>query len=243
MLALLKKEVRSFLSSLIGYVVMGVFLLLIGLFMWIFPGEWNVLDNGLSSLDTLFTIAPWVFMFLIPAITMRSFAEEQRTGTIELLLTRPLSDLQIILAKFFGGVILVLISLLPTLVYYVTIYLIGSPTGNLDVGATWGSYIGLLFLGSAYVSIGIFTSSITSNQIVSFLLSVVICFFMYIGFESIGSFDLFGSFDRYIIGLGMSDHYKGLSRGLVDTRDVLYFVLLSAVFILGTQTVIQSRKW
>ena len=243
MLALLKKEVRSFLSSLIGYVVMGVFLLLIGLFMWIFPGEWNVLDNGLSSLDTLFTIAPWVFMFLIPAITMRSFAEEQRTGTIELLLTRPLSDLQIILAKFFGGVILVLISLLPTLVYYVTIYLIGSPAGNLDVGATWGSYIGLLFLGAAYVSIGIFTSSITSNQIVSFLLSVVICFFMYIGFESIGSFDLFGSFDRYIIGLGMNDHYKGLSRGLVDTRDVLYFVLLSTVFILGTQTVIQSRKW
>ena len=243
MLALLKKEVRSFLSSLIGYVVMGVFLLLIGLFMWIFPGEWNVLDNGLSSLDTLFTIAPWVFMFLIPAITMRSFAEEQRTGTIELLLTRPLSDLQIILAKFFGGVILVLISLLPTLVYYVTIYLIGSPAGNLDVGATWGSYIGLLFLGAAYVSIGIFTSSITSNQIVSFLLSVVICFFMYIGFESIGSFDLFGAFDRYIIGLGMNDHYKGLSRGLVDTRDVLYFVLLSTVFILGTQTVIQSRKW
>lgn len=243
MLALLKKEVRSFLSSLIGYVVMGVFLLLIGLFMWIFPGEWNVLDNGLSSLDTLFTIAPWVFMFLIPAITMRSFAEEQRTGTIELLLTRPLSDLQIILAKFFGGVILVLISLLPTLVYYITIYLIGSPAGNLDAGATWGSYIGLLFLGSAYVSIGIFTSSITSNQIVSFLLSVVICFFMYIGFESIGSFDLFGSFDRYIIALGMNDHYKGLSRGLVDTRDVLYFVLLSTVFILGTQTVIQSRKW
>lgn len=243
MLALLKKEIRSFLSSLIGYVVIGVFLLLIGLFMWIFPGEWNVMDNGLASLDTLFMIAPWVFMFLIPAITMRSFSEEQRTGTIELLLTRPLSDLQIILAKFFGGVVLVAISLIPTLIYFATIYIIGQPQGNLDTGAAWGSYIGLLFLGSAYVSIGIFTSSITSNQIVSFLISVLLCFFMYTGFESIGSFDLFGPLDHFIISLGMSDHYKGLSRGLVDTRDLIYFVVLSAVFILATQTAIQSRRW
>ncbi len=183
MLALLRKEIRSFLSSLIGYIVMAVFLLLMGLFMWIFPGEWNTLDTGIASLDTLFIMAPWVFMFLIPAITMRSFAEERRTGTMELLLTRPLSDFQIVVAKYLGGLSLVAISLLPTLIYFITVWFTGETSGNLDTGATWGSYIGLLFLGSAYVSIGIFASSLTANQIVSFLIAVFLCFFMYTGFE------------------------------------------------------------
>ena len=243
MLALLKKEIRSFLSSLIGYVVIAVFLLLVSLFMWIFPGQWNTLDVGLSNLDTLFFIAPWVFMFLIPAITMRSFSEEKRTGTIELLLTRPLSDMQIVLAKYLGGVMLVLISLLPTLVYFLTVHFIGNPAGNVDSGGTWGSYIGLLLLGSAYVSIGIFTSAITPNQIVSFLVSALICFFMFIGFESLGSFDLFGPLDDTVIALGMNDHYKSLSRGLVDSRDVVYFGILTALFLFASRTVLQSRRW
>ncbi|WP_306643891.1 gliding motility-associated ABC transporter permease subunit GldF [Sanyastnella coralliicola] len=243
MLALLKKEIRSFLSSLIGYVVIAVFLLLVSLFMWIFPGQWNTLDVGLSNLDTLFFIAPWVFMFLIPAITMRSFSEEKRTGTIELLLTRPLSDMQIVLAKYLGGVMLVLISLLPTLVYFLTVHFIGNPVGNVDSGGTWGSYIGLLLLGSAYVSIGIFTSAITPNQIVSFLVSALICFFMFIGFESLGSFDLFGPLDDTVIALGMNDHYKSLSRGLVDSRDVVYFGILTALFLFASRTVLQSRRW
>lgn len=243
MLALLKKEIRSFLSSLIGYVVIAVFLLLISLFMWIFPGQWNTLDVGLANLDTLFTIAPWVFMFLIPAVTMRSFSEEKRTGTIELLLTRPISDLQIVVAKYLGGLVLVLISLIPTLIYYITVYYLGTPTGNIDSGGTWGSYIGLLMLASAYVSIGVFTSSITPNQIVSFLVSALLCFFMFIGFESIGSFEWFGAFDDVIIRLGINDHYKSLSRGLVDSRDVVYFVILTAAFLLGSRTVIQCRRW
>ncbi len=243
MLALLKKEIRSFLSSLIGYIVIAVFLLLVSLFMWVFPGDWNTLDAEMADLDTLFYIAPWVFMFLVPAITMRSLSEEIRTGTIELLLTKPLSDMQIVLAKYFGGVLLVLISLLPTLVYFISIYLIGNPVGNIDTGGTWGSYIGLLLLGSAFVSIGIFTSSVTPNQIVSFLVSAILCFFIFIGFESLGSFDLFGPADDFIIGLGMFDHYKSLSRGLVDSRDVIYFVSISAFFLILSRTVLQSRKW
>lgn len=243
MLALLRKEIRSFLSSLIGYIVMAVFLLLMGLFMWIFPGEWNTLNTGIASLDTLFVMAPWVFMFLIPAITMRSFAEERRTGTMELLLTRPLTDFQIVLAKYLGGLTLVAISLLPTLIYFFTVWFTGETTGNIDTGATWGSYIGLLFLGSAYVGIGIFASSLTSNQIVSFLIAVFLCFFMYTGFESIASFGSFGSLDALIIGLGISDHYRSLSRGLIDSRDVVYFVVLTLIFLLSSRTVIQSRKW
>ncbi|MGF1565742.1 MAG: gliding motility-associated ABC transporter permease subunit GldF [Flavobacteriales bacterium] len=243
MLALLRKEIRSFLSSLIGYIVMAVFLLLMGLFMWIFPGEWNTLDNGIASLDTLFVMAPWVFMFLIPAITMRSFAEERRTGTMELLLTRPLTDFQIVLAKYLGGLSLVAISLLPTLIYFVSVWVTGEVNGNIDTGATWGSYIGLLLLGSAYVGMGIFASSLTSNQIVSFLISVFLCFFMYTGFESIASFGSFGSLDAFIISLGISDHYRSLSRGLIDSRDVVYFMAVTLVFLLASRTVIQSRKW
>ena len=243
MIALLKKELRSFLSSLIGYVVIGVFLLLVGLFMWVFPGELNVIDYGFATLDTLFYVAPWVFMFLIPAITMRLFAEEKRTGTIELLLTKPISDIQIILAKYLAGLILVVIALLPTLIYFASVFQLGNPAGNMDTGGTWGSYLGLLFLGSSYVAIGIFASSITSNQIVSFLVAAMLCFFMFFGFEGIGSFDLFGQFDHMVISMGLSHHYVNMSRGLIDTRDIVYFAIVTALFLFITRLAIQSRKW
>jgi ABC-2 type transport system permease protein len=243
MLALFKKEVRIFLSSLIGYVVIAVFLLITGLFMWIFPGDMNVLDMGFANMDTLFVISPWVFMFLIPAITMRSFAEEKRAGTMELLLTKPVTDLQIILAKYFAGLALVLIAILPTLVYYFVISGLGNPPGNIDSGGTWGSYIGLMLLASGYVAIGIFASSITTNQIVSFLLAAIMCFFVFTGFQALGSFELFGEFDRFIMRLGMQEHYSALSLGLIDSRDVVYFLALVIIFIMFTRLVLQSRKW
>lgn len=243
MLALLKKEIRIFLSSLIGYVVIAVFLLITGLFMWIFPGDMNVLDMGFANMDTLFIISPWVFMFLIPAITMRSFAEERRTGTIELLLTKPLTDLQIVLAKYAAGLILVIIALLPTLVYYFTVSSLGNPPGNIDSGGTWGSYIGLILLASGYVAIGVFASSLTSNQIVSFLLAAMLCFLVFAGFGALGTFEWLGSSDHLVRQLGMQEHYASLSLGLIDSRDVLYFVAVAAVFILLTRTVLQSRKW
>ncbi|MGZ3900882.1 MAG: ABC-2 transporter permease, partial [Bacteroidia bacterium] len=170
MLVLYIKEIRSFLSSLIGYIAIGVFITLIGIFMWIIPSEGggsNVLDNGFANIDPLFTIGPWVYLFLIPAITMRTFSEEKKTGTIELLLTRPLTDLQIVLAKYFAGLTLVIISLLPTLIYYYTIHVLSYPKGNVDTGGMWGSYTGLLFLGAGFVAIGIFASAIAENQVIA----------------------------------------------------------------------------
>ncbi len=243
MFTLLKKEIGSFLSSLTGYIVISVFLAAVSLFMWVFPGSFNVLEAGYANLDTLFIMAPWVFMFLVPAITMRSFSEEQRTGTIELLFTKPISDWHIIASKFLAGFVLVLFSLLPTVVFYYSISVLGNPPDNLDKGATMGSYIGLLFLAGGFVSIGVFASSLTDNQIISFIVSVFLSFFCYIGFEQIASFSLFGTWDSLILTLGINEHYISMSRGVVDTRDVLYFFSLVAFFALLTRLKLQSRKW
>ncbi len=243
MFALLKKEIRSFLSSLIGYIVILVFLLVLNLFLWVFPGDFNILDAGYSSIDSLFVIAPWVFMFLIPAVTMRLFADEKKSGTIELLLTRPLSDLQIIMAKYFAGLLLVLFSLLPTLVYYFSVSHLGNPPGNIDTGGMWGSYIGLLFLAAAFVSIGIFSSSISENQIISFIVAVFFCFIFHTGFDSLSSLEAFQAIQGSIINLGINEHYISMSRGVIDTRDVLYFLSLISLFILLTKTTLESRKW
>jgi ABC-2 type transport system permease protein len=243
MFTLLVKEINAFLSSLIGYIVITVFLLINGLFLWVFPMEFNILDYGYAGIDGLFLLAPFVFLFLIPAITMRSFSDEKRSGTIELLLTKPITDLQIVLAKYFAGLILVLFSLLPTMVYFISVYRLGLPVGNMDTGATWGSYIGLLFLGAGFISIGLFCSSITNNQVISFILAVFLCGFTYIGFEFIYSFALFGRFDLLIQQLGINAHYVSMSRGVIDTRDVLYFLSLITIFILLTKISLEKRKW
>lgn len=242
-LTVFKKEIRAFLSSLIGYIAICVFLLLAGLFLWILPTDSNILNNGYAGLDALFSLAPWVFLFLIPATTMRSFADEKKSGTIEFLLTKPLTDLQIIFAKYLASVTLVLFSLLPTLIYYYTIYKLGNPVGNIDSGGTWGSYIGLFFLASAFTAIGIFASSLSDNQIVAFMLAVFLCFFLYIGFEYISMLDLFGKVDDLILSLGINDHYTSMSRGVIDTRDVVYYLSIIGIFILLTKTTLESRKW
>jgi ABC-2 type transport system permease protein len=243
MLTLFKKEINGFLNSLIGYIVMIVFLLMTGLFLWVFPLEFNVLDFGFASLDGLFIIAPFVFLFLIPAITMRSFADEKKSGTLELLMTQPLTDLQVILAKYAAGVVLVIISLLPTLVYYFSVYQLGLPHGNLDSGSIWGSYVGLFFLGASFVAIGIFASSITDNQIISFILAVFISFILYMGFEFIYTFLLSGKIGLIVQSLGLNAHYSSMSRGVVDTRDLVYFISVTAIFILLTKLSLESRKW
>ena len=243
MWALYRKEIRSFLSSIIGYVVISVFLLLTGLFMWGFPGNLNVLDQGYATLDTLFYVAPWVFMFLVPAITMRSISEEKRTGTVELLFTRPLTDIQIILAKYLACISLIFISILPTLIYYFSVSQLGNPVGNIDNGGTLGSYLGLLFLGSGFAAIGIFSSSISDNQIVAFILALFLSFFCYSGLEQLASFDIFGSLDRFVQQLSITEHYDSMSRGVIDTRDVVYFLSVSGIFIVLTRTVLMSRRW
>jgi len=243
MLSLLKKEISDFLSSLIGYLVMAVFLCAVGLFMWVFPIEMNVLNSGYANLDTLFTLAPWVFLFLCPAVTMRLFAEEHRTGTIELLLTKPLTEWQIVLAKFLAGWILTIVAIIPTLIYYYSVHQLGAPKGNLDTGGMWGSYIGLLFLAGAYVAMGVFASSMTKNQIVSFIIAVFLSFICFIGFESVSSLFTEGSVEYLLNSLGINAHYMSISRGVVDTRDVIYFLSFIGLFLLITKTRLESRKW
>jgi ABC-2 type transport system permease protein len=243
MYTLLRKEISTFLSSLIGYAVIIVYLLINGLFLWVFPLQFNILDFGFASIDNYFMLAPWVFLFLIPAITMRSFAEEQKNGTMEMLLTKPITDLEIILAKYLAGVVLVLFSVLPTLIYYITVYQLGMPAGNLDHGGTWGSYIGLVFLGAGFVAIGIFASAISNNQIVSFLIAVFLCGFMYTGFEFIYDLSVFGSFGLFVSQLGINAHYTGMSRGVIDTRDLLYFLSLITFFLMLTRFRLERRKW
>jgi ABC-2 type transport system permease protein len=242
MFTLLKKEIRTFLSSLIGYIVICVFLLLLGLFMWVLQMDSNVLENGYASIDPLFAIGPWVFLFLIPAITMRSFSDEKRSGTIELLLTRPLTDLQIILAKYFAGITLVIFSLVPTFIYYYSVQHLSLPPG-IDAGGTWGSYVGLLFLASAFVAIGIFSSSVTENQVVAFIIAVFLSFMFYMGFDYMSKLPLLSNIDNVILWLGINDHYISMSRGVLDTRDMIYFVSVIALFITLTKTVLESRKW
>ncbi len=243
MWTMFRKEVSGFLSSLIGYIVIAVFLLINGLFIWIFPMEFNILQYGYATLDGLFVIAPFVFLFLIPAITMRLFADERRSGTMELLLTKPVSDLQIILSKYLAGVVLVVIAILPTLVYVIAVWQLGLEPGNLDKGGTLGSYLGLLFLSAAFVAAGIFASSLTDNQIVAFILAVFLCGFSYIGFESIHNLELFGRFDLFIKALGINAHYISMSRGVIDTRDLVYFLSYIVFFLMLTRLTLQRRYW
>jgi ABC-2 type transport system permease protein len=243
MWTLFKKEIIGFFSSLTGYVVIAVFLLLTGLFMWVVPGQFNVIENGYATLDTLFAIAPWVFLFLVPAITMRMIAEEKRTGTLDLLLTRPVSELQIILAKFLASWALVLLSLVPTLLYFWSVSMLASPPGNMDTGGTWGSYTGLFFLGGIYAAIGVFASSLTGNQIVAFIIAVFAAFMMYTGFDFFSGMAGSGQFGFLISRLGIGYHYNSISRGVLDSRDLFYFLGVMVIFIMGTRTVLQSNQW
>ena len=243
MFALFKKELSVFFNSIIGYIVILVFLIVNSLFMWVFPGEFNVLDSGYANISTLFFIAPWVVLFLVPAVSMRLFADEKKSGTIELLMTRPISDFKIVFSKYLAGLSLVLFSLIPSLVYFFSVYMLGSPVGNIDTGGTWGSFIGLFFLASVYVSIGVFASSITQNQIIAFILAMLLSFALYIGFDSVSSFFSANSMEGILLNLGINEHYRSMSRGVIDLRDVTYFISVVAIFIFSTKMVLESRKW
>lgn len=210
--------------------------------MWVFDGSMNLLEGGYSTIETLFFIAPWVFLMLIPAITMRSFSEEKRAGTLDLLLTRPYSELQVIAVKYFAALVLILLALLPTLVYYFSVVSLGNPVGNIDKGATWGSYIGLFMLAGAYAAIGIFCSSLTDNLVVSFLLSAFICLFICYGFEQIGTLFSMGKVGNILLSLGILEHYESMSRGVIDTRDLIYFLALILIFLLMTKTRLEYSR-
>ncbi|MGB1210995.1 MAG: gliding motility-associated ABC transporter substrate-binding protein GldG [Lacinutrix venerupis] len=229
MFAILKKEINSFFASPIGYLVIAIFLLLNGLFLWLFKGEFNILDYGFADLSSFFLLAPWILIFLIPAVTMRSFSDEKKQGTLELLLTKPISHSQIVLGKYLGAFLLIILALIPTLLYVYTVNQLGKPVGNLDVGSTLGSYFGLLFLVAAYTAIGVFSSTLSDNQIVAFIIAVFLCFLFYVGFEGLA--DILGSFIEQI---GMASHFKSMSRGVLDTRDIFYFLSITFFFIFLT---------
>ncbi|WP_420580777.1 gliding motility-associated ABC transporter permease subunit GldF [Reichenbachiella sp.] len=242
MLAVFVKEINSFLNSLIAYIVIGVFLTSIGLLMWVFP-ESSILEYGYADMSTLFNLGPFVFMFLIPAITMRFFSEEKRTGTEELLMTKPLTTLQIILGKYFAGFALVVLSVIPTLIYFYSVYTLGNPVGNLDISGTVGSYVGLVLLGGVFVAIGIFSSALTDNQVVAFVLAVFLCFVMYSGLSSLATIDVWGDASLLLQEISLVFHYESLSRGLIDIADIVYFISVIALMVFFTQLKLDAKKW
>ncbi|MFD2832565.1 gliding motility-associated ABC transporter permease subunit GldF [Gramella sp. AN32] len=235
MLAIFKKEIRSFFNSITGYLVIGLFLLGCGLFLFVFSGGYNILDSGFADLKPFFSLAPWIFIFLIPAICMRSFSDEIRMGTMELLLTKPIGIWNLLLGKYLGVLMLIFLAILPTLIYVISIGELANPVWNIDTGATIGSYFGLLFLGACYAAIGIFASSLTSNQIVAFLLAVLLCFLMYFGFEGLADTGIFGNNTYLIESFGISFHYQSISRGVLDSRDLLYFFSVIFLFLKFTE--------
>lgn len=242
MFSIYKKELSAFFSNATGYIVVGIFLFLTGLFLWVISGSYNILDSGYANVEGLFNLAPWLFLFLCPAICMRLFAEEKQTGTWELLVTKPISTLQIILGKYFAALTLVMIALLPTILYYFSVAWIAEPFWNIDAGAFWGSFIGLLFLSADYVAIGTFASSLTRNQIVAFITAVVICFFMFYGFALVASFFNHAQAIHNAENLGINAHYQSISRGVVDSRDVAYFMLIAFFFIFLTKINLNYKK-
>ena len=225
-----------------AYITIGVFLLACASLLWFFP-DTSILDYGYAEMSSFFSLVPFLFIFLVPALTMRSFAEERKEGTYVLLATRPLSDWQIIGAKYLAAVILVLFALFPTSIYYYSIYQLGLPKGNIDTGAVLGSYLGLLLLGAAFVSIGIFSSSLTKNQVVAFAIAVFLCFFTFSGLESMSKLFELTDLGTLLDKLGIATHYESLSRGVLDTRDLVYFISFISLFLGLTKWIIGGRKW
>lgn len=240
MKALLLREIKAFFGSPIGYLVIAIFLLLNGLFLWVFEGDFNIPDSGFADMSPFFTLAPWILIFLIPAVTMRSFSDEKKQGTIELLFTKPLTVWEIVNGKFLGAFALIVLALLPTVIYVFVLQGLGNPPGNLDMGSTLGSYFGLLFLIAGYTAIGIFTSTLSDNQIVAFIMAVFLCFIFYFGFEGLSS--LAGGFGSFVASLGMNYHFKSMSRGVLDTRDIIYFISIAVLFLSFTVYKLKTLK-
>ena len=229
MISIFKKEINGFFSSLIGYMSMGVFFLFLGLNLWVFPG--NTFEGLYASLDPFFATAPWV-------------SDEFKSGTFELLATKPISDYKIILGKYFASLFLWLITWLPTIIYFFCVKSLSLKGATIDLGATIGSYLGLFLLGAIFVAIGIFASSLTNNQITAFLLGVFLCYVLYDAFFQLSQLPfLNSSIDYFIQSIGIGDHYESISRGVIDTRDLVYFITVIGFFIISTNTVLESRKW
>jgi ABC-2 type transport system permease protein len=240
MYQIFKKELNPFLNSLIGYIVIGVFLTATGLFTWFFKD--NILDFGYADMSLFFQISPYLFLFLIPAITMRAFAEEVKSGTIELLFTKPLSKWEIVLGKYFASCFLILLSLLPTLLFYYSVYQLGNPQGNIDSAAVFSSYLGLFFLGCVFAAIGVMMSSFTDNQVTAFVLSFIICLILYYGIGQLAQLSFMGDFGYFFNQLALDYQYNALSKGLIDSRNIIYFVSVIFLTLWGTKMKLTSLR-
>ena len=242
MIALYKKEISVFFSSIIGYLIIGLFLFINSLILWHDISDINILDNAYANMDSLFSIAPLIFLVFIPAVSMRVFAEEFNTGTIETLMTKPITAFNIVFAKYLAVLSLILISIIPTIIYVVSIYFLGEIIGNLDLASIVGSYIGLILLSSIFSAISVYASSLSSNQIVAFILAIIICSFFYFGLDFLSQVPLLHSVDLIIQKIGISFHYNMLSKGLIKLSDFVYFISVSLLFIKLTEGVIKSRN-
>jgi ABC-2 type transport system permease protein len=241
MLAIFQKEISTFFSSLMAYIVMAVFVTATGLLLWVFPDS-SILNYGFADLGTFFYFTPYILLFLIPAITMRAFAEEVRTGTIELLLTKPLGDGQLVWGKFLANWSLALLTLLPTLVYFYSVYQLGNPVGNIDIAAVAGSYLGLALLSGVFVAIGLWSSSLTDNQIVAFVIAVFVCFLLYVGIGAIAKLDIWGQWSYWLAWLALDEQYNALGKGLIDSRNVIFLSSLVILFLWLTRNQILGRR-
>lgn len=242
MYAIIKKEIQSFFATPIGYLVIAVYLIANGLFLWVFKGDFNIFNSGFADLNGYYFLAPWIFLFLIPAITMKSFSEEQKQGTLELLFSKPISLNTLVLGKFLGSFILMIIALLPSLIYIVTIYELGNPKGNIDLGSAAGAYLGLIGIALVYTAIGIFSSTITNNQIVAFISAAILAFAMYFGFELIAELDFFNSSSLFVEQLGIKTHFNSISRGVIDSRDLIYFITITLLFLYFSKLTLTQKK-
>lgn len=234
MYPIFKKEITGFFASPIGYLAIALFLILNGLLLWVFKGNFNIFDSGFAELTPFFQLAPWILTFLVPAICMKLFSDEMKLGTIELLFTKPVSLKNIVLGKYFAAFFVAAVALLPTLLYVIALWKLGNPPGNLDIGSTIGSYVGLLFLIAAYTAIGLFSSTLSENQVVSFLTGMFLCFFFYYGFEGLSALPFFSETSIFIENLGLKAHFSSIARGVVDTRDLLFFLSIAFIFLVLT---------
>jgi ABC-2 type transport system permease protein len=241
MRSIFNKEFNTFFSSLVAYIVIAVFLMAVGLLLWVFP-DTSILDYGYADLGTFFNLTPYILLFLIPAITMRTFAEEFKNGTIELLLTKPLTNWQLVAGKFFANWLLTVVILLPTIVYFYSVYQLGNPIGNIDVGAAIGSYIGLVLLAAVFVAVGLWASSLGDNQIVAFVVGVFVCFILYVGIGSLAQLDVWGKWAYAVSWIALDEQYRDLGRGLIDSRNVVFLVTLTLLFLYLSENRITAKR-
>ena len=242
MIALFRKEISQFFGSLTGLLTIILFLLVNALFLWIFSGNFNLLDFGFANMDSFFMLSPIIFLIFIPAICMRLFSEEFRSGTMENLLTKPIALWNVVFSKFLAANVLVLLAIFPTLIYFFSIYFLGETIGNLDIGGIMGSYLGLFMLSSAFIGIGVFASSISPNQVVAFLIAIVCNAIIYYGFDVLSSVSILQNWDLYISNLGIASHFSRMSKGVIDSRDILYFLSVCFLFLMLSKTTIQLKR-